>query len=69
MLTFGERMDNLEALLSTIAFGCSNAVATSDELDAATTEIWDRIDSAKHRLKIVENTLNIIRDIISTANG
>lgn len=69
MLTFNERMDSLEALLSIIAFGCSNEIATSDEIDAAVTEIWDRIDSAKHRLKVVENTLNIIRDIISSANG
>ena len=69
MLTFDERMDNLESLLSIIAFKYNNEVATSDELDAAVTEIWDRVDSIKHRTKIIENTLNTIREILSTANG
>ena len=68
MLTFSERMDNLEALLSAISFEYSK-IATDDELDAAVTEIWDRVDSVKERTKVIENTLNINREILSTANG
>ena len=69
MLTFNERMDNLEAVISIIAFKYSNEIATDDELDAAVTEIWNGVDSIKHRLKVIENTLINIRDILDTANG
>jgi len=69
MLTFSERMDNVEALMSIIAFEYSNEIATDDELDAAVTEIWDRVDSIRHRLKVIENTLLNTREILSTANG
>jgi len=69
MLTFDERMDNLEALLSIVAFKYSNEIATDDELDAAVTEIWDRVDSIKHRTKVIENALAATREILSTANG
>jgi len=62
-------MDNLEALLSIISFKYSNEIATNDELNAAVEEIWDRVDSIKHRTKVIENTLNNTREILSTANG
>jgi hypothetical protein len=62
-------MDNLEALLSIIAFEYNNELATDDELDAAVDEIWNRVDSVKHRTKEIENALGITGEILSTANG
>ena len=69
MLTFSERMDALDSLLAIIAFMYTNEVATSEELDAAVTEIWDRVDDIKQRTKVIENNLAILEEILSNANG
>jgi len=69
MLTFSERIEAVEALLATITYKYSNELRTDDELDAAITELWDRIYAIKARVKNLQDTLNITRENLSTANG
>jgi len=69
MLTFSERIQAVEALLTTIAYKYSNEIASDAELDAAINDLWDQIDALKDRVKILENNVDITRENLSTANG
>ena len=68
MLDFSSRMDALEQLTVIINNKCSTEAATYDELDAAITEIWDRVDSIKERTKVLENTLAIVEETLTAAD-
>lgn len=69
MISFTERMNNLESLLASISNIYTLEVIDDDELDAAITELWDRIDAVKERITVLEDQLAIIQENLSVANG
>jgi hypothetical protein len=68
-LTFDERMDALEALMTRVANDASD-LATDDEIDAVVTQIFDEtIQDLRDRTTALKNNLDIVERTISTANG
>jgi archaellum component FlaC len=68
MLTFSERMDNLEAVLTLLA-NVYNALPTHDELDAAVTEIWDKLEDLNTEITVLENNTSLVSQTIAAAQG
>lgn len=68
MLTFSERMDNLEAVLTLLA-NTYNALPTYLELDAAVTEIWDKLNDLTTEITVLENNTSLVSQTIAAAQG
>lgn len=73
MLTFNERMTNIEALLSSIMIRVNSAATdgtidtTDDELGAVMDEIFGGLDDIKKRYSILEQQLTMVGQIINPA--
>jgi hypothetical protein len=68
MLTFSERMDNLEAVL-TLLVNEYNNLPTYIELDAAITEIWDSLEDFTTEIKVLETNTGLVSETIAAAQG
>jgi hypothetical protein len=66
MLGFDKRIENIEALTSILANKCSTELITTTELKAVVTDIWSRIEVIKTRTSAIENTIAIIKEILTT---
>jgi hypothetical protein len=66
MLTFAERMNNIEALVVRI-YNLAQDLATFDEADAVVTQIFDDIEGLEDRITALKNNINMIERILSTA--
>jgi lipid II:glycine glycyltransferase (peptidoglycan interpeptide bridge formation enzyme) len=68
MLTFSERMDNLEAVLTLLSNEYNN-LPTYAELDAAVEEIWESLDNLTMEIRILENNIGLVQETIAAAQG
>lgn len=69
MLTANERITNIEAAIVGLT-NKYNVRATDDELEAVRSEVFDiDIQSLFDTVTILEETIKIVRETISTAQG
>ena len=68
MLTFEERMNNIEAVLTLLA-NTYNELPTYAELDAAVSEIWDSLEDLTTEIKVLENNISLVSQTIAAAQG
>lgn len=65
MLTFNERMNNIEAL-TVRTYNLAQDLATFDEADTVVTQIFDNIEDLEERITALKNNINMIEKILST---
>jgi len=69
MLSFDERMDNIESLTVKV-YNDFNSLANDDEIDAVVMQIFDQgTQILESRIEAIANNLDIVEHIISTATG